>query len=428
MNTTISSFVSSPIGEVLSEANPFGFPDGESNLGALKVKRANNGVDGTEQQATKRSKTMLGAEFTGMLAHVIEETMPESSLLMNDEEFLALSDALTDSSDSFDEESGESADEFAFEDEEVVNEDGTTEKKAASAGKKTRGNYACSKCGLAKRGHICAFQPRLRRRAGGMAPVMVQGALMVPAGLDPARQQQLRIAKVPVGRCDMAVGPSTEYVFSESALPSRLCSTGTQCELEAGNAVRDLYLDAQGFPESYAQGILADPGFNVATAKTITVSRPIPKSYKPRGKLMTSCGVGPDSATAPSSCNTVASALPVPPSIMLPPPPTPFPMPPLSMPMPFPMAMPPMPMNPFAPFDPLSVFRAGFLANSLQAPQPLPTGLNMNHLAALLSSYPPGSQMMPQMPQVAAHSSDAEPSLNLLPMMGALAAATTRAA
>lgn len=27
-----------------------------------------------------------------------------------------------------------------------------------------RGGYKCSKCGLPKKGHICAYQPRLRRR------------------------------------------------------------------------------------------------------------------------------------------------------------------------------------------------------------------------------------------------------------------------
>uniref|UniRef100_A0A7S2RJQ8 Uncharacterized protein n=1 Tax=Rhizochromulina marina TaxID=1034831 RepID=A0A7S2RJQ8_9STRA len=30
--------------------------------------------------------------------------------------------------------------------------------------KRSRGNYKCSKCGLPKKGHICAYQPKLRRR------------------------------------------------------------------------------------------------------------------------------------------------------------------------------------------------------------------------------------------------------------------------
>lgn len=30
--------------------------------------------------------------------------------------------------------------------------------------KKNRGNYRCSKCNLPKKGHVCPFQPRYRRR------------------------------------------------------------------------------------------------------------------------------------------------------------------------------------------------------------------------------------------------------------------------
>lgn len=30
--------------------------------------------------------------------------------------------------------------------------------------KKNRGNYRCSKCNLPKKGHVCPYQPRFRRR------------------------------------------------------------------------------------------------------------------------------------------------------------------------------------------------------------------------------------------------------------------------
>lgn len=35
---------------------------------------------------------------------------------------------------------------------------------AADEDGRARGGYKCSKCGLPKKGHVCAYQPRLRRR------------------------------------------------------------------------------------------------------------------------------------------------------------------------------------------------------------------------------------------------------------------------
>lgn len=33
-----------------------------------------------------------------------------------------------------------------------------------AARKKARGNYRCSKCGQPKKGHVCPYQPRYKRR------------------------------------------------------------------------------------------------------------------------------------------------------------------------------------------------------------------------------------------------------------------------
>eukprot|EP01084_Bolivina_argentea_P113341 202019_1 len=102
-------------------------------------------------------------------------------------------------------------------------------------------------------------------------------------------------------RCDAQVGSDAAGIISyQERVPSgtpgpAMVSTGTQCALDIGGTVRELYLDAQGFPESYANGIIADPSFDVRTAKTITVSRPAPKSYKPKVSTASS-GAGPDSA------------------------------------------------------------------------------------------------------------------------------------
>jgi len=38
------------------------------------------------------------------------------------------------------------------------------EEAAAEEARNVRGGYKCSKCGLPKKGHVCAYQPRLRRR------------------------------------------------------------------------------------------------------------------------------------------------------------------------------------------------------------------------------------------------------------------------
>lgn len=66
---------------------------------------------------------------------------------------------------------------------------------------KNRGNYRCSKCNLPKKGHVCPYQPRFRRR---------------------------------------------DQPIEGAALDAEI-----QCELDADMTVRMLPLDRQGFPESY---------------------------------------------------------------------------------------------------------------------------------------------------------------------------------
>jgi hypothetical protein len=339
-----------------------------------------------EEPNQKRIKTKLGGA-PASLAHVIEaSTEADGALLMDEAELLALSDALTDSSDSFGEEesgfdedsnSGESDDEEDFYDVGAGGEEGgcgSKGKKGGKSGKKARGNYACSKCGQAKRGHVCVFQPRLRRRAAAAAAVSVPedaAAATTAAGVPTPRVlQQQRLAKVAsappaaaAARVDAGTGASKEYSFAATAAP-KMTSTASQCELEPAAAVRELYLDAQGFPESYAHGILADPTFCVAAARTVTVRRAAPKAYRPRATA--SSGSGPDMASSAAAAAAAALAMPFSTGLG-------------------------MGMGPSAfhyglpPLDPLSLFR-GPLGGGGVAGGAAP-GLTLNHLALLFSSF-----------------------------------------
>eukprot|EP00615_Pteridomonas_danica_P008357 CAMPEP_0114330636 /NCGR_PEP_ID=MMETSP0101-20121206/1888_1 /TAXON_ID=38822 ORGANISM="Pteridomonas danica, Strain PT" /NCGR_SAMPLE_ID=MMETSP0101 /ASSEMBLY_ACC=CAM_ASM_000211 /LENGTH=399 /DNA_ID=CAMNT_0001460723 /DNA_START=272 /DNA_END=1471 /DNA_ORIENTATION=+ len=242
-----------------------------------------------EQPSNKKSKSKLSGVKDDSLANIIEVNNNEDigGLLM-DEDIRALSDSF---SDSFDDESGDDSVEGDYD----ISDD---------KDKKSRGNYACSKCGLPKRGHLCVFQPRSRRRGAMIGAVDMS---------DASNQRRLRISETealshtkfmssgPSLKCDAQVGAdgATGMISwketTDQSVSSNMVSTGTQCALDAGGTVRELYLDAQGFPESYANGIIADPSFDVRTAKTITVSRPAPKSYKPKATTASS-GAGPDSA------------------------------------------------------------------------------------------------------------------------------------
>jgi hypothetical protein len=245
-----------------------------------------------EEPSSKKSKSKLGSMSKDeSLANIIEVNNDDvNGLLMDDEEIQALSDSF---SDSFDEESGDDSVEGEYDLDEDINTN-------TSVDKKSRGNYACSKCGLPKRGHVCVFQPRSRRRGGvavapvDMAELSNQRRLRAPESAEGISQKFMPSG--PVMRCDAQVGSdgaSGAISWKDTPKPN-MVSTGTQCSLDAGGTVRELYLDAQGFPESYANGILADPSFDVRTARTITVSRPAPKSYKPKVTTASS-GAGPDS-------------------------------------------------------------------------------------------------------------------------------------
>jgi len=214
--------------------------------------------------------------------------------------------------------------------------------------------------------------------------------------------QQQRLAKVmsagmPVERCEASVGPSTERLPLVVVTP-KMTSTGSQCELEPANTLRELCLDAQGFAESYAQGILADPSFNLATARTVLVSRPNPKNYRPRASKSTaSCGAGPDSSAA-AATNPLAPP-PLPPSMLS------------MLPMSLLSSMPPMPPSFGGPggLDFLSLLRGPPLPplGPGLGPSPFGPGLGLSHLALLMNSY----QQMQHMPP---HTGELDPSLSSL--------------
>lgn len=64
--------------------------------------------------------------------------------------------------------------------------------------RRSRGNYKCSKCGLPKKGHVCAYQPRLRRRDGETETEALNAAVQVE--MDPhmtIRELKLSIQGMP---------------------------------------------------------------------------------------------------------------------------------------------------------------------------------------------------------------------------------------
>lgn len=397
---------------------PFNFGN-SPDTHATKRKANSKGGSVETNAASKRVKAKV--------ANVIDPADADESGLLTDDEILALSDALTEGSD-FDDDSGFSGDDSilggAGDDEDDDDEDegeldddyfsrgpsdgldgdgGAGSKKFKVNDKKARGNYACSKCGQAKRGHVCALQPRSRRRPAGAA-LEAPGSCAEAAAAAPrpsharAAPQQGRLGKTAsssaaaasVRRMDSAAGASAAALGGLGFAPAsfggpKMCSTGSQCEIEAAHTVRELHLDAQGFPESYAQGILADPFFDLCSAKTVTVSRPHPKAYKPKPRKATStCGVGPGAGSG------AAAALPaLPPSMLS--------MLPMGLLGPMPSALPPA-MNPPG-LDLLALLRG---------PAGLSPQMSLNHLALLMSSYNHMAHAMPQL------SGDFDPALAAL--------------
>lgn len=146
--------------------------------------------------------------------------------------------------------------------------------KAAS---KKRGNYLCSKCGLPKKGHICDSEVRVRRRssASGSTPRMTHRQRQA---VRLGRNTKTIATAAPVASAPAP--PATKAAPLTRPVPVKMVSTGTQCEI-GDSALRSLYVDSQGFPESYSNGIFADPTFCVESAPKIVVSGPPPKNYVP---------------------------------------------------------------------------------------------------------------------------------------------------
>lgn len=78
---------------------------------------------------------------------------------------------------------------------------------------KGRGNYRCGKCGVPKKGHVCPYQPKLKRRADEPPPEMR--------------------------------------------------TVATQVEMDEFLVVRRLNLEIQGYPESYTAAPMGDVGAEV---------------------------------------------------------------------------------------------------------------------------------------------------------------------
>lgn len=94
---------------------------------------------------------------------------------------------------------------------------------------KGRGSYKCGRCGVPKKGHICPYQPKVKRKTDGPAPEM---------------------------KC-----------------------VSTQVEMDEFMTLRRLNIEIQGFPESYA----AEPSDNCGTE----VHPPPPQQQQPHHAAMT---------------------------------------------------------------------------------------------------------------------------------------------
>mmetsp|Transcript_84757 Transcript_84757/g.169646 ORF Transcript_84757/g.169646 Transcript_84757/m.169646 type:complete len:572 (+) Transcript_84757:151-1866(+) len=211
--------------------NLFAFDEPAFDLSEEQIRRSSKrkGVDDADEISAKYNKFKLGAtpSFATNGANVIEyEATPEDinegvvaeeglpvglpPLVLLDHEVRglpdALSDTLSDSTDSFDSGFDEDSDDDEERDDEgdadayglvgagaggggagrkgvktLQDAHGNMAKNKSGGGggggrgggggghKKARGNYACSKCGLPKRGHVCHIQPRARGRRGSAA-------------------------------------------------------------------------------------------------------------------------------------------------------------------------------------------------------------------------------------------------------------------
>lgn len=275
---------------------------------SLKRKESFDSVPLAKRAATESFNLGNAVDDVEMFAHPVPETFGSFSMVSSTDDDVILSDAdieaalsevsssfgdednddgdLTDDSDSFDDFEDEEYQETTTKSGRVVMSKIISSKVVASKvpnksshickGKSKRGNYLCSKCNLPKKGHICQYQARIRRRGGS------SGTRLTPRQLQAAR----------LARNSKNIPASTTKRFSKSSTP-RMVSTGTQCEI-GDSVLRSIHLDAQGFPESYANGIFADPSFCIGNAPKVVVSRPPPKNYVPP-KTTSSCGSGPDS-------------------------------------------------------------------------------------------------------------------------------------
>lgn len=62
----------------------------------------------------------------------------------------------------------------------LADDNATQQSSAADSNKeKGRGSYKCGRCGVPKKGHVCPYQPKLKRRAGEPPPETRNAAVQV---------------------------------------------------------------------------------------------------------------------------------------------------------------------------------------------------------------------------------------------------------
>ncbi|CAB9524254.1 expressed unknown protein [Seminavis robusta] len=91
---------------------------------------------------------------------------------------------------------------------------------------KGRGSYKCGRCGVPKKGHVCPYQPKVKRRSGEPAPEMKSAAIQVEMDeFMTLRRLNIRIqgfpesyATDPAGMADMVIGEARPLTVA-STLP-----------------------------------------------------------------------------------------------------------------------------------------------------------------------------------------------------------------
>lgn len=131
----------------------------------------------------------------------------------------------------------------------TYDDDGAGSSAGGSTKDKGRGSYKCGRCGVPKKGHICPYQPKLKRRPE-----------------DP---------------------------------PPEMRSAAVQVEMDEFMTLRRLNLRIQGFPESYATEPYMGESMVVGEPRNMLVGPPMPQEIRAPQTMTLGGGIGEDLGVPP---------------------------------------------------------------------------------------------------------------------------------